>query len=484
MSANRVGLDWQIAGRTGFIALLLLWPLIIFGSPAYFSDSLSYYKGGRAAVAFVESKLGVESTPSQPRAKPAPIDAPPPGSAPPANAVAAPEVAEAKGARSVLYSVAAYVLGAPRGSLLLLAVGQALATAFIIAVAMGVAGVRRAWHIAVIGILMACATPAACVAMLTVPDIWAGLLIAALVCITVTGERLSVGIKMALVMLAGFAVTSHLSHPPIAAGLFVLGGLWLWFGPDRRPRMIAWLLAPLVLGVAATVVSGYIGFGTVSLAAKRFPLALARSVEDGPARWYLESHCATKRYAVCEVFGNKMPRTVPEFMWEPNGLDGRATAEQMDRIRDEEQEILVEAARAYPSEQTNAVIRNIALQTITFGFNATRFENRVELDAAGMPHMITGERPYPHLIHALEWLSVLTAFAGIVWIGWHFRTLTTKQRAAAFLVIAGIAGNDVVCAVFSGVADRYQARVIWLVPLLALLFLLGGRARRHHAAAG
>lgn len=50
-------------------------------------------------------------------------------------------------------------------------------------------------------------------------------------------------------------------------------------------RTTAWLAAPIVLGMLATVATGLVGFGTASVAPKRFPLTLARSIEDGPARW-------------------------------------------------------------------------------------------------------------------------------------------------------------------------------------------------------
>jgi hypothetical protein len=44
------------------------------------------------------------------------------------------------------------------------------------------------------------------------------------------------------------------------------------------------------------------------------------------------------------------------------------------------------------------------------------------------------------------------------------------------LVLCGILLNDAICVYFSGVTDRYEARVIWLIPLLALAVLaLGGK---------
>lgn len=462
-----VRLDRVLAARTALMALLLLWPLLVFGQPAYFADSLSYYKGGRAAVAFVADKIA-------PVAAPAASNVAPPAGA---SSVVA-EAEQAKGARSILYSVAAYVLRAPGADMALLAVAQALATALTIAVAAGLAGVQRHRAFALIAIVIAGATPAAYFANLIIPDIFAGMLILALAMIATAGERLSRALRVVLVLIASFAVTSHASHIPLAGGLSVLGLAWLVFGGGAQRRLIPWLLAPLVLGVVATVATGFVGFGTVSLAAKRFPLALARSVEDGPARWYLEKNCATKHYAVCEVFGDKIPETVPTFLWAPDGLDGRATLDQMNRIREEEQEILVEAAKAYPGEQSSATLHNIALQTVYFGLNEARFDERIELDDTGAPYLVPTGADHEGLATIVEWLSILSAFGGILWLGWRFRRLAREEQAMVVLVLCGLLGNAVICAVFSGVAERYQARVIWLVPLLALSFALRPRQAR------
>ena len=47
-----------------------------------------------------------------------------------------------------------------------------------------------------------------------------------------------------------------------------------------------------------------------------------------------------------------------------------------------------------------------------------------------------------------------------VWVFWII--------AAAGLV-AALVGNAALCGALSGVYDRYQARLVWLVPLFALL---------------
>ena len=52
VSINRVYLI-----RSLLFALLLLWPLLLFGRPAYMVDSAAYQNGGERAVTFVLRKL-------------------------------------------------------------------------------------------------------------------------------------------------------------------------------------------------------------------------------------------------------------------------------------------------------------------------------------------------------------------------------------------------------------------------------------------
>ena len=45
---------------------------------------------------------------------------------------------------------------------------------------------------------------------------------------------------------------------------------------------------------------------------------------------------------------------------------------------------------------------------------------------------------------------------------------------AAAGLAAALAGNAALCGALSGVYDRYQARIVWLVPLCGLAALLSG----------
>ena len=445
------------------MAAFLLWPILVFGTPAYFADSISYYKGGRTAVAIAWDWLSQAGQgPSTPQ-----------GSTAADEAAAALE--GAKGSRSVLYSLAAYLLAAPGVSMMLLAVAQALATGWVVAIVTSAAGVVSRWKFAAIAALVAFATPAALFVCYIVPDIFAALLMASMVMLTVLSERLSSMLKLSLAALGVVAVTSHASHPPIAAGLLVLGSVTILYrsGLTRVARnKVAWLASPLVLGTLMTVATGFVGFGTLSLAPKRYPLTLARSIEDGPARWYLAEHCATRRYAVCEVFGSRMPESVPDFLWE-SGLTGRATPEQMDRIRAEESEIVAAAARAYPLAQARIVGQNVAAQLIRVGLEDVTFDQTLLMDGRGALHAVATDRSSRDRLTIIGWASAGTALLAALWLIWAIRRMRACGRLATAMLLVGLLGNAAVCAIFSGVADRYQARVVWLLPLFAMSMITG-----------
>ena len=103
--------------------------------------------------------------------------------------------------------------------------------------------------------------------------------------------------------------------------------------------------APFLLGAAATVALNFAAFGGPSLTGKRYPLTLARSVAEGPGKWYLEKNCGHLKYAICELYPHGRCRERSTISsGAPNGVKQRATPEQMDRIRAEESDVVVAAS--------------------------------------------------------------------------------------------------------------------------------------------
>lgn len=474
LSAERpLRLDRRFVLFTLVAALLLSWPLLAFGRPAYIQDSAAYYKGGRAAVSFVLAKLDQAG---------AFIKAPQAKQETGAPGAPAEEVEDVRGVRSITYSVAAYLLSAPQATLVLLTIAQALATGAVIVAALGAFnGLPTRRTIAALAVV-AGATTVASVTFFAVPDIFAGLLIGTMLLLTAAASRLSTGVRLLCAGIAAFAVTAHASHLPLAAGLTTLGLGWVAISRYFRlplPKWTwAWVVAPLLIGGLTTLAINRVAFGETSLTSKRYPFALARSVNDGPGRWYLEKHCPELRYTICTLYPHGLPPGgALEFLWGKDGIIKRATSAQLERVRAEEAEIVLAAAREYAGHEVRRLSFNIAMQLITF--EPHPYVERLFLDDAGTPHIAPAPEGDGRVLRIISILTAIAAALGSLWLGWAFIRKRSFRPVIALLFL-GILGNAATCALFSAVANRYQARVIWLIPLFALALLgsLRSSARR------
>ena len=235
----------------------------------------------------------------------------------------------------------------------------------------------------------------------------------------------------------------------------------------------AFLCAPLLLGVAVSLALNLAAFGGASLTGKRYPLTLARSVAEGPGKWYLEKNCGQLKYAICEVYPNGVPGTIGSFLWGPNGVKERATPQQMDRIRAEEAEVVLAATRAYPFEELKRLGGNFARQLVLFR-PGVGLDARIVLDQDENPVLVPAQNDRTW-VGVVGTLSIVGLIAALGFLFIRSRTIRILQPMTG-LVLCGILMNDAICVYFSGVTDRYEARVIWLIPLLALAVLaLGGK---------
>ena len=463
------GLSWrQEIALFLLTTFLLTWPLVINGSPFYSGDSASYLRGGRFGF---DTGLLMLNHWWDALAGATPVTS---GGGDPKTIVAA-AVAKSGGVRSVIYSLTTYVFRWPGQSLIALGIFQASA------VALAIGFVRS--KLAPEADFRASLTAAGAIALLTtapwyaayaMPDIFAGVAIAGAAVLTLFFDR----IGMAARSLAGIAdrLLHHRSrHPPPLALVVLLAGATASFLIARPRRSDAatralWFISPVVLAVAALLGTSYAAFGEASLAPKRYPIQLARSVADGPGAWYLRDHCATERYAICEIFGRYPPRKSGDFLWSKDGVRYRATPDQMERIRAEESLIVRRAAMEYPVEQFRLSATNIALQLVMFGPDDLVFGQRlVGREDPDLTQVSAGRPQLTAVGETVVYVSFVLSALLLVAIR---RQLRPVEIAAIAIVVIGLLANAAICGILSGVTDRYQGRVAWLLPALAILIRL------------
>lgn len=449
-------------GRKGplfFVMMMMmagLWPLIVYGGPSYISDSSSYYRGGEVAWERVSQLVWPKSAPEV--------------SVGGAAAQAGDPASKAVGVRSLVYSAAAFILAWPGTSMLLFMVAQTLVAALLMWWVLRATGATGWWPVAGVPLLLALASSFPVFATLATPDLWAGLLVLCLLLLTVFWDQLHKLERLFASAVLAFAVASHASHILLAiAALGVLATLAL----VRRLIRPAWLsslslarpAAALAAGLAISFASGLVAFGEASPVPKRYPYALARAIEDGPAKWYLEENCPRLHYAVCELFPAGIPSGVGDFLWAENGIAQRATPEQMERIRNEEPEILSRAFAAYPWFQLQASTRNVARQVAQITISPAVYQGRY-LDPTG--HMQT-HPTRPTSLGWHEWVQGVAVIVSLIVFALCWRGLSTPLRLAVTATVFLVITNDLICAILSAPDTRYQTRMLWVAPVLAVI---------------
>lgn len=462
------------------LTFLLLWPLSLNWHPFYVADSASYLRGGGT---------GIETGMLMLREWWQGLFGSSGGSGATANggssAAVTAAVGNAGGTRSLTYSLLTYLLRMPGQSLLALVVFQAGAVAFLVLMVQRLMA-PDATKKGQLGMIAALAllTSAGWSAATAMPDIFAGVALLGSISLTLYLERFGLAERIGLVLLLALAITAHASHLPLALATLVTGAAIRCIlrrpGRAEAVRDAFWILSPPLLALAALFTLSYVGFGTVSVAPKRYPILLARSISDGPGLRYLQEHCGTERYAICEVFGTNFPTHPREFLWGRNGVRYRATPEQMERIRNEEWSIVLNAAAEYPMLQLGSSTKNFLRQFGSFGLGKVDFRAALVVGPSGRVDLVDVTEDRPRL---RAWLSavIYVAFGASLAVLFLLRRRLANTECGALLIAGvGLASNAAVCGVLSGVADRYQARVAWAIPLLAMLALL--RIRSEHPA--
>jgi hypothetical protein len=460
------------------LALACVWPFLAYHGAGNITDTSSYYRGGREAVAFVVSRIGGDDrTAEAPAAQgsPARDGAPAPATNPALttnSAKTSPAGTPVGGLRSIPYSVMTYLLAGPGVSLTLLIVFQALCVANIATIfarASGLSSSPRTCTALIL--LLALGTSAPIFVTLATPDIFAGVMIAAVVASVLLGERLRRVDQVVLALLTALSLSVHASHAALGIAVLGIAAVEVCFLYWRCRDWCAairwvWVVAGLLLGLGINMASGLVAFGEVSVAPKHFPFALARSIEDGPAYWYLKTECRQKRYALCEVYPDEMPQNNFQFLWGPNGIAARATPEQMDRIRAEEPEIVRAALRRYPGAQLSATGGNVWRQLTMVGIGPDAFHGmRLQPDGTPATVPLPGTSP---LWMPVQIVVVLASFA--VLIG---AIISGRGRSMAVLLLILLLANAAICGGVSAPDWRYQNRVIWVLPLVAFAILWG-----------
>ncbi len=451
------------------LAIALLWPAMVQQRPAYFFDSAGYLSTGTKAFAIARDKIAAKLTPADEKS----ATAAPAPKAPPVNSVVS--------IRAIAYSLFAAATSAPGYRMhALIAVNALVVTLLIWAFWRIRAPGASPGDEAIAALFVATATSAPWFVSYAMPDIFAGAAILALLILTFAPLHRQRVARAAVASVVTFAVAAHASHIPII-GLVVAAAVaelmfehwrgtarWSW---DR----FAWVVVPYVAGLVLVVALSFVSFGSASVAPKRLPFALAKSIDDGPGNWYLKATCPEKHWAVCPFF-ERTGGGGPELIFADDGLVRTATPAEMEAVRGEEMTIVRNATRAYPFVQIRSAIANSVTQFFRFGLEDNSFGYVI----VQLPNGEFRTHAAPERVD-LRPVGQVMVYGGVAialgYIAAIARSLSAVEWGTLRLMLAGLVANAMVTGALSSITSRYQSRVIWVVPVVALGLWLARRSR-------
>jgi hypothetical protein len=479
-------------------SIALLWPAILNGGPFWFPDSSTYIRGADAATVTVTgrpsewSDLLVRSpAPSEMQANSEPARSSKKLQAQTRWEPARPVLT----GRSIYYGMMLYLpmrLFGPWGGI----VFQALVVAGLIVSALVIAARETATEARFVVPAMIAGltvlTPLPFYASMLMPDVYSGVLILLLATVIVFWSTLRTLARVGLICACAVIATFHSSHVLIAAAI---GGAAFLIAIRKRSRFRPLLL---VLPVIATaVVAGAAFTQAVKWQLGREPITppflSARITSSGPGKVYLDRHCtgSPEVFALC-AYKDRLPLPSDDFLWSEqresgvfqvvDGRQQRRIAEQdkaffLAVLADDPLSVLAVSAQAFVRLLTafdlenfnySSMLKETAPQKLPPAAEAQFLESRAF--AGQMPVEFTVAATIASTLGAL----ILLLVAGRKLLRSRDGPLPGALKFA-LMVLLGVLANALVCGVISKPGARYQMRLIWLIPVAAMLTTFAGR---------
>jgi hypothetical protein len=431
-------------------AILMTWPALCNGYPLLYPDSMTYLKDGSLV----------------------------------ARALFLHRLSKYYGMRSFIYSLGILpwhwnVTAWP------IVAFQALLTAYVIWLVVRLIVPRQTVvpYLALVA-LLSLLTSLAWFASLIMPDILGPVLYLCIYLLVFARESLTRAERWTVILIAWWSVASHATHLMLAAGMCVCLGLLLvfWRGAMRpSARAVGELAMIIVVAAAAQVALHAYLYGEPSLNGDRPPFLTARVIADGPGRWYLEQRCWQVRLAICDYLHN-LPDDPDQFLWATGGIWQSASKDTRKRLLREEMPFVLATLRMYPRTQLRRSAANFWNQLTTFDlgiFDPNDWISRVfdgvlreGRSSYLQSRQARDDLPYEFFTSVQNWtvaasLAVIAVFTPRMW-----RRRPSRLVGLATVIVPMVIANAFVTGALSMVENRFQSRVIWLVPLLAGVLVL------------
>jgi hypothetical protein len=289
-----------------------------------------------------------------------------------------------------------------------------------------------------------------------------------------------------LVLLAGVGTAAHLSHLPLALALLVFVLL-----VARRAAPVLRAAAPLALAVLLLLGTNLWGHGRATLSPHGATFALARLQADGPAAAVIRERCPASGWYLC-AFAGILPMDSDAFLWEPDSPvnrapDGSARFLGGALLSEEARVIVAETLRSHPLEVARTTAWNALRQLVLATAGDTLVDTHLAAavrpriaEAFPVREMAAHDRALqprgllPAAAAPFLWphAPVLLAGAALALLAWWRLRGDARRIGLVVGVLVGVSANALATGGLSKPHLRYEARILWLMPVIAGLALL------------
>jgi hypothetical protein len=345
------------------------------------------------------------------------------------------------------------------------------------------------------------------------PDLFTPLLILVVCVLACVPQRLSWREHAVLLGLATFMITSQQSSLPLACVLLPTLGLFTSYRstPHRgsvhrrttahasarqnaghsswlERRRVHWplLIIPPAIALFALCSVNLLAHGRFAVSPFGNIFLLARVIYDGPGMDVLRRDCPTGRWRLCPYL-DEFPPTSDDFLWRPDSPLNRAGGPKLVSL--DADAIIRAALQTEPLAEARAAASNTfeQLQEFASGDGLTPWLTEVShwiasdfpaaeaasyADARQQSGLLAVPWPLPtlHKIVALAGVAVCALLLPLAFV--------RRAPCAGFLlaVLIAVPVSAAITGALSTPHDRYQSRIMWLPPFIAIVSLLSLRS--------
>ena len=290
-----------------------------------------------------------------------------------------------------------------------------------------------------------------------------------------------------------FAILSHSSNIPILALILIVTWLILLlskrFAEIRKKALAGSIIifAVFVCTLVYLVKYNYDHFHKAQLSTTTGIFFFARLIDTGIIESYTKENCDQKELRIC-MYKDSIPKSSQDFLWNVNGIFYKM------------------GGWSNYQEESKLIVKDILFTpkyygTILSDFSLSTFKQLTKFQLGGdllnsqteqwLPVYESAKKYFPRneikreyydsrqfkekmgfeFFNSVLYFVVFCSLMIIAFVLYRYK-IENKMFLLLAIVFSGVFFNAAVCANLSNIINRYQARVIWLIPFMAFIIFL------------